>query len=182
MNEPWEILQKVISAFEVLQIEYMIVGSTALRAYVPGRSTFDTDILVEMTEAQLAQFSDELGDDWLLEWEPALKALKSRRMFNAIHYATSWKLDLIPLKGTEYHKTEFQRRQMAKIHNLPCYVQTIEDLVVSKLHWAKQGGSRRQIEDVRGLLRSGLEIDHDYVRNWSAELGLDELLAEAANG
>ncbi|MCA8945007.1 MAG: hypothetical protein KDB29_02155 [Planctomycetes bacterium] len=182
MNEPWEILRKVVAAFQVLQIDYMIVGSTAMRAYVPGRSTFDTDVLVRMTEAQLAQLSDELGDDWLLEWEPALQALRSGRMFNAIHYGTSWKLDLIPLKDSEFHKAEFRRRQLAQIGEIACYVQSVEDLVVSKLHWAKLGGSKRQIEDVRGLLRSGLELDREYIRKWSADLGLDTLLAEADSG
>lgn len=182
MDEPWQILRELTQKLSELEIEYMIVGSTAMRAYVPGRSTFDTDVLVKMTVKQLEDLLAWLGEDWYVDAETARQSLMSRRMFNAIHYATSWKLDLIPLKDDDFQREEFARRRRETIANIDCFVQAPEDLVLSKLLWAAKGGSNRQVEDVRTLLRSGLELDQDYLRRWSAALWVDKLLQGARDG
>ena len=179
MDEPWHILREITRMLPELGIEYMIVGSTAMRAYVPGRSTFDTDVLVQMTQAQLEKLKTRLGDDWYLDAETARKSLAARCIFNAIHYETSWKLDLIPLKDDAFHQVEFARKRHESINDLPCLVQSPEDLVLSKLQWAAKGGSRRQVEDVRTVLRAGLPLDESYLNKWSNELGLDKLFQEA---
>ncbi|MCB9894988.1 MAG: hypothetical protein H6839_11110 [Planctomycetes bacterium] len=182
MDEPWDILRVLTATFSELAIEYMIVDSTAMRAYVPGRSTFDTDVLVKMTSDQLEALIKRFGEDWYLDAETARKGLAERRMFNAIHYKTSWKLDLIPLKDDEFHQTEFARRREDAIGDVSCYVQAPEDLVLSKLQWAAKGGSSRQVEDVRSLFVAGVPMDEAYVKSWSTRLGLDKLLVEARNG
>jgi hypothetical protein len=52
-----------------------------------------------------------------------------------------------------------------------------EDLILSKLKWAKAGGSERQLIDVASILRNG--YDEEYVEAWARELGLTELLNES---
>lgn len=182
MDEPLDVLREVIGTFDATGIEYMVVGSTAMRAYVPGRSTFDTDVLVKMTPGQLDRLKTAFGDAWYLDPITARRGLADQRMFNAIHFETSWKLDLIPLKGDEYHQSEFSRRRMLEILGIPCVVQSPEDLVLSKLHWARSGGSRRQVEDVRTLLTADLGLDIEYIRQWAEKLGVSKLLDEAAHG
>lgn len=50
-------------------------------------------------------------------------------------------------------------------------VASVEDVIVSKLEWARLGESARQIEDVRALLRiQREEID----REWNAALRDDD--------
>jgi hypothetical protein len=182
MGEPGDILNQIARVFSDLRIDYMIVGSMAMRAYVPGRSTFDTDILVRMTPAQLAQLHDELRNEWLFEWETAARSLESKSMFNIIHYKTSWKLDLIPLKDNPYHQEEFARRRREQLQDAVCFVQTPEDLVLSKLEWGKRSGSTRQMEDVRSILNAGLQLDEPYLQRWAGELGLSARLQEARDG
>lgn len=53
-----------------------------------------------------------------------------------------------------------------------------EDLVLSKLEWAKDSRSELQLNDVRNLLRDGPTLDMPYVMRWAVELGVDGLLAE----
>ena len=49
----------------------------------------------------------------------------------------------------------------------------MEDVILSKLEWAKLGSSARQIEDVAALLRVAAEdIDLAYLDRWIDELGL----------
>lgn len=182
MDEMWSVLKQAIAALDALGIRYMIVGSTAMWAYMPGRTTFDTDLLVDMSEDQLAQLVDELGEDWMLQWEVARDALRAGKMFNAIHYGSSWKLDFVPLKDDPFHAAEFERRRRGQIGALECTVQTPEDLVISKLLCARRGGSARQLEDVRALFRDVEQLDREYIGKWASELGLDALLEETQSG
>lgn len=53
------------------------------------------------------------------------------------------------------------------------WVATLEDVILSKLEWAKLGGSARQLEDVAGLLRIGEDtLDRHYLVHWIQELRL----------
>jgi hypothetical protein len=51
------------------------------------------------------------------------------------------------------------------------HVAPVEDVILTKLEWAKLGASARQIEDVASLLRfHGEEIDSAYLQRWIAAL------------
>jgi hypothetical protein len=55
------------------------------------------------------------------------------------------------------------------------YVASSEDVILSKLEWAKMSESDRQIADVTGILRTqGDALDIDYIERWVASLGLVE--------
>jgi len=53
-----------------------------------------------------------------------------------------------------------------------------EDLILSKLDWAKDSRSQVQLDDVRNLLRSVQGLDTDYLNRWVERLGLDALYQE----
>ena len=53
-----------------------------------------------------------------------------------------------------------------------------EDLVLSKLEWARDSGSELQMRDVRHLLEAPL--DKAYLETWAARLGLAARLKEAS--
>jgi hypothetical protein len=53
-----------------------------------------------------------------------------------------------------------------------------EDLVLSKLEWARDSGSELQMRDVRHLLKATL--DQGYLRQWAVKLSLEPLLKEAS--
>ena len=60
---------------------------------------------------------------------------------------------------------------------------TIEDVLISKLEWAKLGGSARQLEDVAALLRvhSG-RLDQAYLEHWIATLGVTAQWEQVVHG
>jgi hypothetical protein len=41
-----------------------------------------------------------------------------------------------------------------------------EDLVISKLYWAKDSKSEMQVKDVRNILKTVSDIDIDYIGTW----------------
>jgi hypothetical protein len=51
-------------------------------------------------------------------------------------------------------------------------VATAEDVVLSKLEWARLGGSERQIDDAAGILRARSDLDREYIGRWVERLGL----------
>ena len=55
-----------------------------------------------------------------------------------------------------------------------------EDLILSKLAWAKAPASELQMRDVRALLAG--DVDEAYLRSCAAELSVSELLESALNG
>ena len=51
-----------------------------------------------------------------------------------------------------------------------------EDLIISKLYWARDSHSEFQLRDVKNLLVSGYDVA--YLEQWTRELGLYDLLQE----
>ena len=74
-------------------------------------------------------------------------------MFNVVDVESGWKADLIVRKTRPFSEEEFRRRQPIDFFGVELDVASLEDVVLSKLEWAKLGGSARQLEDVRALLR-----------------------------
>jgi hypothetical protein len=56
------------------------------------------------------------------------------------------------------------------------WVASAEDVVVSKLVWARGGGSERQLRDVAGVVAvQGDALDRAYIETWAKRLGVDDL-------
>lgn len=94
---------------------------------------------------------------------------------------TDWKVDLIPKKRRTFSQVEFDRRVELDVLGSPMTVASLEDTIVAKLEWAKAGGgSSRQLEDVRELVRLGADrIDHAYIDRWVQLLELEAMWAQA---
>ena len=71
---------------------------------------------------------------------------------------------------------EFARRQPVELNGVKTWIVSREDLILSKLVWAKDSGSELQRRDVRTLLDDSM--DRAYLARWAARLGVAEALAE----
>jgi hypothetical protein len=56
------------------------------------------------------------------------------------------------------------------------WIASKEDLIISKLWWAKDSHSEQQLRDVKNLIGAG--CDREYVKRWTSELGLTTLWQE----
>ncbi len=112
-------------------------------------------------------------DRYCLSRVAAFDALRRKSLFNVIALETGWKVDFIIRKSREFSTVEFDRRVKVDLLGVPMFVATPEDVVISKLEWAKRSGSERQIEDVAGIVKSqGVHLDIDYVGRWVNALEL----------
>ena len=155
----------------------MVVGSVAATVYGRQRATQDFDIVVEAGASALRTLVRSLPEErFYVSEEAAMDALRHESQFNVIDMVTGWKADLILRKHRAFSETEFGRRIRLEVMGVPTYVASVEDIIVAKLEWAKAGGSERQIEDVRMLVRlRGAELDRDYVEQWVQRLDLREM-------
>ncbi|MEM1181673.1 MAG: hypothetical protein AAGM22_25240 [Acidobacteriota bacterium] len=119
-------------------------------------------------------------EDYYFSEESALRAFARKSQFNIIDFKTGWKVDFILRKSRPFSNLEFQRRQIETVDGLQLFVARPEDVVISKLEWARMGSSDRQITDAAGILRvQGTHLDLKYIEHWVDELGLGEELDRA---
>ncbi len=65
-----------------------------------------------------------------------------------------------------------------RIDDSVIFVVAPEDLIISKLDWARDTRSQVQLADVRNLLAAGPDLDREYLTRWVNRLGLDSLYRE----
>jgi hypothetical protein len=152
----------------------MLTGSLAAAWYGAGRATLAIDLVVELQADRIGPLVDAIsGPGVYVSPDAAREALDRESMFNVIDTGTGWKADLIVRKSRPFSRTEFGRRRAVEFEGVRLWVTTPEDLIIAKLEWAKLGGSARQIEDVRTLIRvTEPTLDREYLEQWISALGL----------
>ena len=92
----FELLQKIVEAFEHLHISYLATGSVAAMAYGEPRLTNDIDIVAEIDEQHieglLAAFPT---NEFYIREEMIKDAIRRHGQFNIIHPASGLKVDVI---------------------------------------------------------------------------------------
>ena len=165
------------SACEALQSEgipFMLTGSVATAFHGSSRATMDIDFVIDPTVRQLDALVLRVETSGAyISREAARDALLHRTMFNVIDPESGWKADFIIRKDRPFSAVEFARRQAVEVFGTSLHVAALEDVILSKLEWAKLGGSARQIDDVRALLRINTgRIDVGYLERWLDALGV----------
>lgn len=85
MNPVVEGLQRVLAAFDRLEIRYAVGGSMASSLRGNYRQTNDIDILVEMAPGQVEEFTALLGPDYYADAKHMSDAFRHGRPANVIH-------------------------------------------------------------------------------------------------
>lgn len=174
-------LQRTLVALTAAKIPYMLTGSLASAYHGAPRTTQDIDIVIAPTSGSLKALLEQFpADRYYVSSEAAHQALGSEGLFNVVDFASGWKVDFIVKKSRPFSVEEFERRQRAELHGATLYVASAEDVIVSKLEWAKMSGSERQLVDVAGILRTrGDALDIRYIERWVAALNLEHQWTEA---
>jgi hypothetical protein len=93
-------------------------------------------------------------------------AIRKKSMFNIIHNEGIIKVDFIVRKDSEYRRLEFERRRSIPFEGIEINIVSAEDLIISKLYWAKDSMSEMQLRDVKNILKTVSDIDMDYIEEW----------------
>jgi len=175
MNEI-DIVRDISQRFEQAHIPYMLTGSMAMNYYAQPRMTRDIDVVITISPVDVGRIVALFRPDYYVSEESIRESLAHESVFNLIHQESVIKVDCIIRKNSEYRKTEFERRQRISVGDFTTFIVNKEDLIISKLSWAKDSHSRYNFGDLRNLLGTG--YDAEYVARWTRELELVNLLKE----
>ncbi|MEQ1646246.1 MAG: hypothetical protein ABL959_22530, partial [Pyrinomonadaceae bacterium] len=104
------------------------------------------------------------------------RAIERESMFNLVNNEHGGKVDCIIHKDTEFARSSFARRYKVSVAGIEFWNTTRDDLIVSKLLWARDTNSEMQIRDIANLTSGS--YDQGYVRRWIAQLNLNDIWAE----
>ena len=181
------ILEDFTGILEQLGIAYAIGGSLASSIYGKVRFTQDADITVEPFESRAENLFERLKPSYYISQEAMYEALKRHSSFNIIHYESAFKIDVFISGSTTFEKQLMSRKKQVKLSGSMeklFLVVSPEDIILLKLQWYRDSGfsSERQWEDVLGILEVQADrLDYEYMKKWSAILGINELLEKASS-
>jgi hypothetical protein len=178
MTEELDVLKIIGERLTSAGITFMLTGSFALGYYGKPRMTRDLDFVVAVMVQQVDGLVAAFSPDFYIDEDDARIAIKSQRMFNLMHFASGIKVDFIVRKDSEYRQAEFERRKPVEFAGVSTWITSREDLILSKLIWARDANSELQKRDVRTLIDDS--VDWPYLRAWAAKLGVNDILEEVS--
>jgi predicted nucleotidyltransferase len=178
VDDQLHVIKDVARRLEDSGIPYMLTGSFVLGAYTIPRMTRDVDVVVELAPEAGRRLPGLLGEEFYCDEVAVQRAIAQKRLFNVVHQQTLVKIDMIVRKDSPHGQAEFARRRRLPIDGIEFWIVTAEDLILSKLSWAKASPSEQQFRDVRSTLRANPDLDWAYVETWAVRLGIGELLSE----
>ena len=141
-------------------IPFMLTGSYAMAYYATPRMTRDLDLVVAFEMPDVDKLLAAFSTDFYVDADAVLM----------MHLASGIKVDMILKKATPYRDLEFGRRKPAVLGGVSMWLVSREDLILSKLAWARDSGSELQLRDAQALLTD--TVDRAYLRQWAADLGI----------
>ena len=169
-----DVLRMVGERLDRTGIPYMLTGSFAMAYYATPRMTRDLDLVVALQGTDVANVVSAFSSDFYVDALAVREAVRTAGLFNLMHLESGIKVDLIVRKPAEFRQVEFARRTRVAFAGAETWIASREDLILSKLVWARETDSELQRRDVRALLDGPLDLG--YLEKWAGVLGVHTLL------
>jgi hypothetical protein len=104
-----EVVGLVVDALERLGAAYMVAGPFASNFHGVPRMTQDADLVADLDERGALRLVRDLERDFYVSEDAAREAVRLRRLFNAIHLATGFKVDIVIKKDRAFSDSELSR-------------------------------------------------------------------------
>ena len=176
MQNELDIVRDVSQRLDGAGLAYMLTGSMAMNYYAQPRMTRDIDLVIALAARDVDTIVRLFHPDYYVAREAVRDSIAHESLFNLIHQESVIKVDCIVRKASPYRLAEFARRQRITIEDFSTWIASKEDLIISKLFWAKDSHSELQLRDVKNLASTG--YDAAYVGHWTQMLGLVTLWNE----
>jgi len=188
LSDPLLVMVKLSRVFDTLGVDYLVGGSMASATYGIYRPTQDVDLVATLRPRHARLLVAALQDEFYVDEQMILDAIRTTSSFNVIHLSTMDKADIFVPEQSPWAEEEMRRRRRQPIETGDieaevCFASP-EDTVLQKLRWYRMGGgtSERQWNDIVGVLKVQAEsIDRAYMTRWARDLKLTELLERATD-
>ena len=176
----------VVETFEQLGIDYYVGGSVASLTHGIYRTTADVDVIADIRIIDVEPFVLYLQDSFYIDADSIKEAIKHRSEFSLLHYKTMFKVDVFIQKNRPFDLAVRSRIEEGTLTDSrderTFWVESAEDVVLTKLEWYKMGGgvSDRQWNDILGVLKlRGVALELQYLHHWASVLNVADLLERA---
>lgn len=170
-------LSKAAECLDRAGLRWMLVGSVAAFLYGRQRSTYDIDVVFDRAGVIPDRVAATFQPEYMLDPDMLADSLVTGMMANAIGLQGGPKIDLIPRPDDPFDHYAFQRRSRHEWFGRSLFVIAPPELVISKLRWAKDSFSERQLADVRAIMAMGRFDEHDPEFNgWIDRMQLRDVL------
>jgi hypothetical protein len=182
----YQLAGSVVSALEVEDIPYMVVGALSSSVFGIPRATKDVDIVLQLeTREPLGRLETRLKEVVTFDPQITFETLTgSLRHILTSKNKPPFIVELFELGTDPFVVERFSRRRRewsAQVER-EVYLPTAEDVIVQKLRW----GRSKDIDDARDVLAVQMpaNLDMAYIERWCAAHQtagkLQELLIEIA--
>lgn len=180
MRELVQTLRDVTGVFESLELPYAVIGGIAVRAYGIPRPTYDVDFTVAIARERLGEVYSAIEregysvpESYQSGWVDSVAGMP---LVKFRFYIKDHGVDAdIFLAETHFLKELLTRRRLAETPDGNYWLATAEDLILLKLLASRP----RDLVDVQDVLFTQGQLDEDYMRQWAAELGVEDRLRDA---
>ena len=171
-------LIKAVQIFESLAIRFHLTGGITAIAYGEPRMTQDIDIVIDNDAIthRLEQFLQSLSQsDFMFDEGSVRTAVAKKEMFQLLDMRESLKLDIF---ARELIPGELGRSVLIEVfEGIRLPITSRSDSAASKLVWISKG-SHKSRQDLRQIVRTSSQAEHQAIFDLSVELGLAKLLQE----
>lgn len=180
-----DLVLQFIDALTAAGVQYMLVGSFSSNYYGRPRMTKDADFVVQIDPTQLGIVSTKLGPEFRVDPQMSFETVTMTIRYVVHHTASAFKIELFQLSSDPHDRERFDRRAQVDFEGRPVWLPTAEDVVITKLRWARAGERSKDEADVASVLAiRGKALDLNYVRSWTDRHGtrarFEQLLASAS--
>ncbi|MFW6158615.1 MAG: hypothetical protein ACOC8E_04585 [Planctomycetota bacterium] len=183
MSEGSGVFPIFIRPLNRLGLAYMVTGSAASMAYGTPRLTLDIDLVLGLSAEQADLVPKAFPPDTFYCPPMEVIAIEAERPtrghFNVIHSASGFKADIYPVGEDPLHGWGMARRRTKEIWGETVVFAPPEYVIVRKLEFFREGGSKKHREDIRAMLDvSGDLIDLAELETLIGERGLSDVWRE----
>jgi len=171
----YELLQQVITAFEELNIDYLVTGSIASMTYGEPRLTNNIDIVADIKIEQVNLLERYFPhQEFYFDAEMVREAIIHKSQFSLIHPGSGLKVDVILYQDTRFDRSRFSRsKRIQPVEGYQANFATAANVIIKKMEYYKKGGPDKHLRDITGILKvSGRDVDREYIITWAKKLRL----------
>ena len=176
--EQSELLRRLASELDRLDIRYFVTGSTATISFGGPRFTNDIDVVVEMQPDQVEALCEAFSaPEYYCSRAAAEQATRQHFQFNILHPKSGLKIDVIVAADTEFNRSRFARRLRSPGGlDFDVWFSSPEDVILKKMAYYQEGQSEKHIRDILGVLKvSAAKVDRDYIATWAEKMELTDI-------
>jgi hypothetical protein len=181
-----ELYFEVLRNFERLDIPYVIIGAFAGIAYGVTRTTFDVDIVADISENNIQALAKAFPPPrFYADPDQMRDSIRLGILFNIIDSSEGSKVDLIPLTmkpGYDFALANRIRRKVRPISgdSFEVWFARPEDIIVGKLMAWEEGRAFKHETDIRDILTAiklgddvelSASFDIAYIDDWTFFMG-----------